>query len=142
MSLPSNLTVIPALASIESIHIPSNLDGSVGINRATGNRPQITANTDADAIKVWLARFADTKTTFDNYRKEAERLLLWSVVELGKPLSSLSHEDFLVYQRFLADPQPSERWIMLRRKVARADPAWRPWIAPDTVDTFKPHNYA
>lgn len=130
MTLPSNLTVIPALASIESIHIPSNLDGSVGINRATGNRPQITANTDADAIKVWLARFADTKTTFDNYRKEAERLLLWSVVELGKPLSSLSHEDFLVYQRFLADPQPSERWIMLRRKVARADPAWRPFAGP------------
>ncbi len=130
MTLPSDLAVISALAPIESIYIPSSLDGSVGINRATGNRPQITANTDADAIKVWLARFADTKTTFDNYRKEAERLLLWSVVELGKPLSSLSHEDFLVYQRFLADPQPSERWIMQRRKVARADPAWRPFAGP------------
>ena len=130
MTLPNDLTVIPALAPIESIHIPSSLDGSVGINRATGNRPQITANKDADAIKVWLARFADTKTTFDSYRKEAERLLLWSVVELGKPLSSLSHEDFLVYQRFLADPQPSERWIMQRRKVARADPAWRPFAGP------------
>lgn len=130
MTLPTDLTIIPALAPIESIYIQSSLDGSIGFNRATGNRPQITANTDADAIKVWLARFADTKTTFDNYRKEAERLLLWSVVELGKPLSSLSHEDFLIYQRFLADPQPSERWIMQRRKVARADPAWRPFAGP------------
>lgn len=130
MILPTDLTIISALTPIESIYIPSSLDGSIGINRAAGNRPQITANTDADAIKVWLARFADTKTTFDNYRKEAERLLLWSVVELGKPLSSLSHEDFLIYQRFLADPQPSERWVMQRRKVARADPAWRPFAGP------------
>ena len=34
-----------------------------------------------------VIRFVDTKTTFDNYRKEAERLLLWSVVQMGKPLS-------------------------------------------------------
>lgn len=130
MALFNELTSIPALAPIESIYIPSRLDGSDGINRATGNRPQIAANTDAEAIRVWLARFADTKTTFDSYRKEAERLLLWSVLELGKPLSSLSHEDFLVYQRFLANPQPTERWIMQRRKVARADPAWRPFAGP------------
>ena len=106
---------------------PSSIDGSNGINRAIGNRPQITANNDLDAIKVWLARYNDTKTTFDSYRKEAERLLLWSVAELGKPLSSLTHEDFLLYQRFLADPQPIERWIMSKRKVSREDPTWRPF---------------
>lgn len=109
---------------------PSSIDGSNGINRAIGNRPQITANNDLDAIKVWLARYNDTKTTFDSYRKEAERLLLWSVAELGKPLSSLTHEDFLLYQRFLADPQPIERWIMSKRKVSREDPTWRPFAGP------------
>lgn len=124
------LAVIPTLTEIETARLPATLDGSAGINRAIGNRPQITANTDTDAIKVWLARFVDTRTTFDSYRKEAERLLLWSVMEMDKPLSSLSHEDLLVYQRFLADPQPSERWIMQRRKLARSDPDWRPFSGP------------
>lgn len=106
------------------------LDGSVGTNRAIGNRPQIAAQTDIDAIKVWLARYLDTKTTFDSYRKEAERLLIWSVSELGKPLSSLTHEDLLVFQRFLADPQPEHRWVMQSRKVARDDERWRPFAGP------------
>ena len=126
----NKLTVTPVITTIDSVQLSSELDGSNGHNRAIGNRPQITASTDAEAIKVWLARYLDTKTTFDSYRKEAERLLLWSVIQLEKPLSSLSHEDFLVYQRFLADPQPSERWIMAQRKVARDDPKWRPFAGP------------
>lgn len=130
MALQTKLTVIPAIATIDLIKLSPELDGSNGANRAIGNRPQITVNTDTDAIKVWLARYFDTKTTFDNYRKEAERLLLWSVIALGKPLSSLSHEDFLVYQRFLANPIPAERWIMTKRKVARDDPKWRPFAGP------------
>lgn len=130
MALQTKLTVIPAITTIDLIKLSPELDGSNGANRAIGNRPQITVNTDTDAIKVWLARYFDTKTTFDNYRKEAERLLLWSVIALGKPLSSLSHEDFLVYQRFLANPIPAERWIMTKRKVARDDPKWRPFAGP------------
>lgn len=130
MALQTKLTVIPAIATIDLVKLSPELDDSNGANRAIGNRPQITVNTDADAIKIWLARYFDTKTTFDSYRKEAERLLLWSVVELGKPLSSLSHEDFLVYQRFLANPLPAERWIMSQRKVARDDSKWRPFAGP------------
>ncbi|MFC3106694.1 tyrosine-type recombinase/integrase [Undibacterium arcticum] len=119
------------IESIESIQFAPGLDGRHGSNRAYGNRPQVAANTDVDAIKAWLARFLDTKTTFDNYRKEADRLLLWSTVALQKPISSLTHEDLLVYQRFLADPQPASRWVMPRgRKVARAHPDWRPFAGP------------
>lgn len=119
---------LPTLAPIELVRLPSDLDGQAGINRAVGGRPQIAAQNDVDAIKAWLARFADTPATFMSYRKEAERLLLWSVVELGKPLSSLTHEDLLVYQRFLGDPQPAERWIMKAgRKWSRFEPDWRPF---------------
>jgi len=127
LAMHTELTATPTIRTIDSVHFPIELDGSNGLNRAIGIRPQITANNDADAIKAWLARFHDTKTTFDSYRKEAERLLLWSVIELGKPLSSLCHEDFLAYQRFLANPLPAERWIMTQRKVARDDPKWRPF---------------
>jgi hypothetical protein len=124
---PENLQ-FPALAviePIESIQLATYLDGSNGTNRASGNRPQIAANTDVDAIKAWIARFIGTKTTFDNYRKEAERLLLWSSVAMQKPISSLTHEDLLVFQRFLADPRPASLWIMPRgRKFARSHPDW------------------
>lgn len=126
----AEITITPAITTFDSITLSTELDGSNGMNRAIGNRPQIVANTDVDAIKVWLARYLDTKTTFDSYRKEAERLLLWTVIALNKPLSSLSHEDCLVYQRFLADPQPAERWVMSNRKVSRDDPKWRPFAGP------------
>lgn len=120
-----------AVEPIENIQLASDLDGRNGSNRASGNRPQVAANTDVDAIKAWLARFSDTKTTFDNYRKEAERLLLWATVTLRKPVSSLTHEDILVFQRFLGDPQPAARWIMPRgRKVPRSHPDWRPFAGP------------
>lgn len=126
-----NPDTLPVLAPIENVVLPIHIDGSNGTNRASGNRPQIAANNDVDAIKAWLARFLDTKTTFDNYRKEAERLLLWSTVAMQKPISSLTHEDLLVYQHFLADPQPASRWIMPRgRKVARSHPDWRPFAGP------------
>jgi site-specific recombinase XerD len=126
-----DLVRIPAIAPIELVRLPGDLDGQAGANRAVGGRSQIAAQNDIDAIKAWLARFADTPTTFTSYRKEAERLLLWSVTELGKPLSSLTHEDLLVYQRFLGDPQPAERWIMKAgRKWSRFEPDWRPFAGP------------
>jgi integrase/recombinase XerD len=123
-----NADVLPALAPIENVLLPVQFDGSHGTNRGSGTHRQIAANNDVDAIKAWLARFLDTKPTFDNYRKEAERLLLWSTIQLGKPLSSLTHEDLLVYQRFLSDPQPVSRWVMRDgRKFGRTDPEWRPF---------------
>jgi site-specific recombinase XerD len=132
MSIDSrNSSLASSLAPIETVVITPDLDGRNGTNRATGNRPQIAAQNDIDAIKAWLARFIDTKTTFDNYRKEAERLLLWSTVQLQKPLSSLTHEDLLAYQHFLADPQPAARWVMRDgRKFGRSHVDWRPFAGP------------
>ena len=54
---------------IETLTIPSELDGSDGNNRSRSGTAQIAARNDLDAIRAWLARFVDTKTTFDNYRK-------------------------------------------------------------------------
>jgi hypothetical protein len=60
-----------------------------------------------------------------------KRLLLWSVLQMGKPLSSLTHEDLLLYQHFLTDPQPSARWTASGgRKHPRGDPRWRPFYGP------------
>src|SRR5258708_14356018 len=84
-----------------------------------GARSQIAAQTDVDAIKAWLARFVDTHATFDPYRKETERLLLGSTTPVRKPLSSLTHDDLPLYQRFLPDPQPAQRRVSTRRKRPR-----------------------
>ena len=126
----SPLQPLAPLRPLEQLSLPSELDGGLGANRALGSRYQIAAQNDVDAIKAWLARFVETKATFDTYRKESERLLLWSTTELRKPFSSLTHEDLFVYRRFLADPQPAQRWVMTGRKVARADPSWRPFAGP------------
>lgn len=120
-----------AVAPLEALAVPTQIDGSTGSNRAQGGARQIRADNDIDAIKAWLARFLDKQTTFDNYRKEAERLLLWSTLQLGKPLSSLTHEDWLLYQMFLRDPKPASRWVAAEgRKYPRTHPGWRPFAGP------------
>jgi site-specific recombinase XerD len=128
MNPESDGAALQLLVTIDNMVLPGAVDGRNGTNRASGNRAQIRADNDVDAIKAWLARFLDTKTTFDNYRKEAERLLLWATVQSGKALSSLTHEDMLAYQHFLSDPQPVQRWVMRDgRRFGRADPEWRPF---------------
>tara|TARA_R110001592_G_scaffold254129_3_gene517499 strand:- start:44892 stop:45899 length:1008 start_codon:yes stop_codon:yes gene_type:complete len=75
-----------------------------------------------------LAEFADSPQTLRSYRKEAERLLLWSVKQRHKPLSGLTREDFHAYQTFLADPQPAAYWCGGR--APRYSLAWRPFQGP------------
>jgi integrase len=61
--------------------------------------------------------------------REAERLLLWAVVELSKPHSSLTHEDLLLFKAFLSDPQPTCRWVSANGDP-RGDERWRPFNGP------------
>ncbi|MBB1629933.1 tyrosine-type recombinase/integrase [Cupriavidus sp. UME77] len=124
------LATLPA-TPIERLRLPAELSGAAGTNRARGGTPQISAAEDLAAVTAWLARYAETPTTLQTYRREVERLLLWAVMQHGKPLSSLTHEDLLVYERFLADPQPAWRWVMAsRKKLARGAPEWRPFAGP------------
>jgi integrase/recombinase XerD len=112
------------------------IDRTFGAHRASAVPRQIAANNDIEAVKVWLARFLDKEATFDSYRKEAERLLLWSMLQRGKPISSLTHEDWLVYKAFLPDPRPRELWVAAEgRKYARTHPDWRPFAGPLSVSS-------
>ena len=110
--------------------LPLHLSGERGRNRAQG-LPQVAANDDRSAVLAWLARYKDSPATLASYRKEAERLLLWCVHQHGKALSDLTHEDFLVYESFLKDPQPVDRWVMqVAQKAPRSSPHWRPFAKP------------
>lgn len=104
MDLPA-----PAPESILPLVLPSTLDGRDGTNRGRGANRQIAADTDLEAVRLWLAEYASSPHTLRSYRKEVVRLLVWATRTLGKPLSSLTREDFLLYERFLA--APTADWI-------------------------------
>ena len=65
----------------------------------------------------------ELSSTQRSYRKEAERLLLWSVLERKTALSSLSVEDAEAFRAFLADPPSTWRGP---RHHQRWSPLWRP----------------
>ena len=124
-----NTPALPYPVPLERLQRIEIIDGRAGSNRAGPSVVcQLAANNDLDAVRAWLAEFHDSPQTLRNYRKEAERLLLWALIERGKPLSSLSREDCLLYETFLADPQPRERWCGIR--LPRCNPQWRPFIGP------------
>jgi site-specific recombinase XerD len=126
--LPVDITTAETLQPFESIQLPIHLDGSQGINRYEKKHCQIQANNDWQAIQCWLNEFYDSPQTLRNYRKEAERLLLWAINQRHKALSDLGREDFQHYQAFLSNPQPSLVWCGAR--ADRTSPNWRPFKGP------------
>lgn len=97
-----------ALTAIVPKTLPAALSGISGTNRAiTGTARQIDADDDVAAIGLWLAEYRGSPNTFRSYRKEVERLLLWATKIRGKAVSSLTREDVLAYEAFLATPLPA-----------------------------------
>ena len=79
---------------------PRELDGSGGKLRAPQRACLLEASNDFQAVQAWLS-LQDSAATQRAYRKEAERLMLWAIIEKGKPLSSLTMEDAIAYRLFL-----------------------------------------
>ncbi len=88
---------------------------------------RIRADSDGQAIAQWLAEFSASPQTWRTYRKEAERLMLWSM-ERRLGLAEIDREHLQHFEAFLSDPQPRERWVGPPR--ARNHPQWRPFRRP------------
>ncbi|WP_241660945.1 phage integrase family protein [Variovorax guangxiensis] len=122
-----------AIRPYEKFLLPAALDGSAGRFRAPPEKCLLMAGNDHEAIGSWLAakrpgdKPGELSSTQRAYRKEAERLLLWSVLEQKKALSSLSVEDATEYRSFLANPPAS--WCGPRHHQ-RWSPMWRPLEGP------------
>jgi site-specific recombinase XerD len=108
----------------ERLRLPHEVDGSRGSFRAPRQACTLDASTDYEAVQAWFA-LHETPTTQRAYRKEAERLILWAIVERGRALSSLTTEDAIAYRSFLRRPTPRERWVGPPRP--RIAPDWRPF---------------
>jgi site-specific recombinase XerD len=108
----------------ESLRLPHEVDGSAGTFRAPSATCTLDASNDYEAVQAWLS-LHESAATQRTYRKEAERLILWAIVERGRALSSLTTEDAVAYRAFLRRPTPRERWVGPLRP--RSTPDWRPF---------------
>ncbi len=82
-----------ALVPYEKLVVPAELDGRAGHFRVSPQHCLLIATNDHEAIGPWLASKqpagveSNLSSTQRSYRKEAERLLLWSILERKKALS-------------------------------------------------------
>jgi integrase len=110
----------------------ARLSGAQGSNRLAlpASSAGIEAVDDRQAVRAWVAARAGSPLTATQYEREAERFLLWCVLERGKALSDATAEDCRGYMDFIADVPL--RWIS-RRRVARLTPGWAPFAGPLSV---------
>ncbi|MEJ8852572.1 phage integrase family protein [Variovorax rhizosphaerae] len=121
-----------AIRPYEKFVLPAELDGRAGRFRAPPEHCLLMAGNDHEAIGAWLSSKAagakgNLSATQRAYRKEAERLLLWAVLERKRALSSITVEDAAAYRDFLADPPAG--WCGPRHHQ-RWSPLWRPLEGP------------
>ena len=121
-----------AVVPFEKFLLPAELDGSDGRFRAPLHQCLLEARNDYESIAAWLVTKHDPNgtgktATHRAYRKEAERLLLWAILEHGKALSSLTVEDVNTFKWFLTKPPAA--WCGPRHHQ-RWSPLWRPLEGP------------
>ncbi|MBL4761560.1 MAG: site-specific integrase [Gammaproteobacteria bacterium] len=140
---------------IERQWVPASLDGSHGFYRNPGLALS-QATTDLAAIHEWLTSVAaKSVATQRSYRKEAERLLAWAIVERQKPMSSLGIEDMAEFEKFLKTPVSmhddiswiakkheikNEKGVVIKttvKRYRRTDPLWRPFDGPLTPSSIE-----
>lgn len=117
------------IATLNSIQVPLNLNGQNGHYRLPRDKCRIEADTDLEAVKLWLAQYDADLATFRAYRHVVELLINWTLIEGQKPLSSLGEDDFSAFDDFLSDPQPSWQWLS-PQGTSRSSCNWTPLVRP------------
>ena len=117
-------TATSELVPWEKLVVPREVDGSMGLHRAPRVSCVLRANNDYAAVQAWLS-LHEARATKRAYRKEAERLILWAIVERGVALSSRATEDAVAYRAFLRQPSPRGRWV--GPAAPRTSAEWQPF---------------
>ena len=105
------------------------------------SRNKLGANSDADAIALWIkSKAPDNINTQRSYRRAAERLLLWCQLERRVSFAQLKAEDCIHYRAWITElgnktteewakagwKLPAELWLG-RRGIPRDSADWRPF---------------
>lgn len=98
---------------------------------------------DFDVACEFLRAYTGSNDTFMAYRRDVERLLMWTWFIAGKVLTELRRDDIETFIRFCQ--QPPKAWIGVKR-IARfidvegkrsPNPEWRPFVATVSKSAFK-----
>lgn len=135
---PLSAGIVP----LERLRLSDALSGREAVNRAPAFACSLDASDDLDAIRIWLNARASNPNTEANYRKEAERFLLWCLVERETALSSVKAGDAALYLRWIEGlgrtdekawaqkwKTPQSLWIC-PKNTPRDSAAWRPFNGP------------
>ena len=97
---------------------------------------QINAKNDLQAAYHWVNLYDEVPKTYNTYKREVERLLLWCQYERGRCLRELKVEDFEAYFNFLKSPPFT--WCATRSQLrkGRDSTEWRPFIGPLSESAF------
>ena len=112
------------IVPLERLSWPVALLGQNGMFRS--QRPNtLGVSNDKEALHAWYATLKATAKplTQVSYKRAVERLVLWAIVEIRTPLSSLVTEHFLQFRDFLRNPPAN--WVCALSTV-RESPDWRP----------------
>lgn len=134
-SLHQVMPAATAIRPLEKFLVPSELDGAKGQFRAPIEKCLLGVDNDLAAVDAWLKSKCrgvgeagvQLNATQRAYRREAERLLLWAILERKKPLSSLTVDDATAFTAFLKNPPAA--WCGPRHRQ-RWSPLWRPLEGP------------
>lgn len=92
------------------------------------------ARADYEAVLKFLRSHEDTKTTFNNYRTQVERLMLWAWNKQGKAVLDFLRSDVEEFLSFCKSPDPTWVSTSIKNRYALADgvyqpnPEWRPFV--------------
>ena len=132
---PAVMVYQTAVVPLAHFLLPHTLNGAMGVNRPPIT-PFIPVHDDYQAILYWLGLYPPGSHTRRTYQREVERLLLWVIIERGKPLSSLDVKDMGDYLQFLEYPSPRERWVAVPKPKGDPEaskqwrPVWKPFKGP------------
>jgi integrase/recombinase XerD len=130
--------IIPALPSI---HMPVvvGFESKIVLEEASfleSTDCQIKARNDLQAAYHWVNLYDEVPKTYQTYKREVERLLLWCQYEWGRCLRELKVEDFAAYFSFLKSPP--FMWCATRSELrqGRTSHQWRPFVGPLSGSAF------
>lgn len=99
----------------------------------SGLQSRFDAQADYNAVRMFLKSYSKVETTFNNYRTQVERLLLWAWIKRGKSVLQFHRGDVEDFMGFCCNPDPG--WVggaiksrfILAEGCHVPNPEWRPF---------------